>query len=80
MENNSVDISIIIPCYNHGEFLPETLSSIQKQTFTKYEIIIIDDGSDSKTKKILSEISLPKTTIYHQSNSGPAANYGQWID
>ncbi len=39
-------VSIIIPFYNLGAFLPDTLKSVRGQTWTDYEVIIIDDGSD----------------------------------
>lgn len=39
-------VSIIIPCYNHGAFLPEALASVFGQTWPDREVIVVDDGSD----------------------------------
>ncbi|MFN7517618.1 MAG: glycosyltransferase [Dolichospermum sp.] len=46
-------ISVIIPCYNCERFLQETLESVFQQTFTNYEIILVDDGSTDKTADII---------------------------
>ncbi len=46
-------ISILIPCYNQGHFLNETLQSILNQTYTNWECIVIDDGSPDNTKDIV---------------------------
>ena len=42
------DISVIIPCYNSGQFLTRSVESILGQTFGSFEIIIINDGSTDK--------------------------------
>jgi len=39
------EVSVIIPCYNSGQFLTRSVESILGQTFRKFEIIIINDGS-----------------------------------
>jgi glycosyltransferase involved in cell wall biosynthesis len=66
-------VSIIIPCYNHGEYLEKAVSSVLNQTYKDFEIIIIDDGStDLQTIKILSAFSKPKTKIIRTSNQGPS--------
>jgi glycosyltransferase involved in cell wall biosynthesis len=38
-------VSVIIPAYNAMAFLPETLESVLNQTFTDFEVLIINDGS-----------------------------------
>ena len=43
-------ISVIIPCYNQGNYLDTTLKSVFDQTFPDWECLIIDDGSTDKTK------------------------------
>lgn len=68
-------ISIIIPCYNSGQFLPEALESIKSYPDNKvYEVIIVDDGStDQHTLTLLSKLNHEGYTIIHQENKGPAA-------
>ncbi|CAM3438874.1 glycosyltransferase family 2 protein [Aequorivita lipolytica] len=48
-------ISIILPCYNQAEYLPEALESVLKQSHSRWECIIVDDGSPDETKRIADE-------------------------
>lgn len=43
-----VKVSVIIPCYNQGEYLDEAVESVRLQTFEDIEIIIVNDGSDQQ--------------------------------
>jgi glycosyltransferase involved in cell wall biosynthesis len=64
-------ISIIIPCFNYGRFIEETVDSVLAQTFKDYEIIIVDDGStDPHTIEVLNRIGKehPEIIILHQPN------------
>lgn len=67
-------VSVVIPCYNHGEFLMETLDSLQGQTFTDYEIIVVNDGStDEVTVTLLQNLKRAKTRVFHTVNMGVSA-------
>lgn len=59
-------ISIIIPTYNRGHYLEETLNSIINQTYQYWECIIIDDGSTDNSKDVIS-VYLKKDTRFHYS-------------
>ena len=50
------NFSITICCYNSEEYISETIDSIIAQTYNNWEIIIIDDGSNDKTKSIIEEL------------------------
>lgn len=64
-------VSILVPYYNMGRFLPETLVSLKQQTFDDYEIIIIDDGStDAASKALLDVLDGPKLHIIRKPNGG----------
>ena len=52
--NDRPVISVIIPSYNTCDYISRCLDSVQKQTFTRIEIICVDDGSVDKTPRILS--------------------------
>ena len=70
MEN--IFISIIIPLYNQGVFIEETLDSILRQSFTAWECIIVNDGSKDATEAlVLNKIKLDKRFNYIcQDNTG----------
>ena len=51
------EISIIIPTYNRAEWLPSTLASIQNQTFSRWECIIVDDLSTDQTIELVTKIA-----------------------
>lgn len=67
-------VSIVIPCYNHGEFLPETLASVAAQTFSDFEIVVVNDGStDEPTIKLLERLEQPQLRVIHTPNKGVSA-------
>jgi glycosyltransferase involved in cell wall biosynthesis len=64
-------VTVVIPCYNHGEFLDETVDSVLAQTFDDFEIIIVNDGStDPGTVALLNRYLRPRTTVLHTLNGG----------
>ena len=44
-------ISVVIPVYNGMKYLPETMESVLGQTFTDFEVIIVNDGSTDNTRE-----------------------------
>lgn len=64
------DVTVIIPCYNDGDFIRKALDSVLSQTLQPDKIIIIDDGSDLPTKKVLDKISHKLVEIVYQKNQG----------
>ena len=74
-----MQVSAVIPCYNHGEYVEDAINSILSQTHLVSEILVVDDGSDDpETLHILDTIDKPRTIVYHKENGGPssARNYG----
>ncbi|WP_455845537.1 glycosyltransferase family 2 protein [Pantoea agglomerans] len=66
--------SLIIPVYNSQKTIKRTLLSVLKQTFSSYEVIVVNDGSSDSTANILQEFSAySKVTVIHQINAGVSA-------
>ena len=64
-------ISIIVPIYNVEEYLRECLDSIQKQTYQKFECIMVNDGSTDNSKQIAEEYLVDsRFKLINQSNQG----------
>ena len=79
MDSNG--ISIIIPCYNDGKYIKEAISSVKSQTYTNWEIIVIDDGStDRQTIEVLKEIRGEGIPVLNGGHHGPAAARNLGID
>lgn len=72
-------ISIIVPCYNAEKYLPDLITSVQKQTVSDWELLLIDDGSKDNTHKIVIKYLEDKRISYiFQDNAGvsKARNHG----
>lgn len=71
----SEQISIIIPVYNTEDYIQEMLDSIEGQTFTKYEAIVIDDGSTDGSQSIIKAFCDrdPRFKYHKQENQGVSA-------
>lgn len=65
-------ISVVIPAYNAERTVLETVESVQKQTFSDLEIIVIDDGSTDKTKELLEGVTDERLKIFSYENGGVA--------
>lgn len=68
-------ISVVVPCYNHGRFLLETLRSLRSQTLQDFEVLVVDDGSTAPTTLRLLTLLDRMTSIrlLRQPNAGPGA-------
>jgi teichuronic acid biosynthesis glycosyltransferase TuaG len=68
-------VSVITPTYNSEFFISETIDSVRSQTYTNWELIIVDDASSDKTVEILKKYAASDERIkYHilETNSGAA--------
>ena len=67
-------ISVIVPCYQQGEYLSETLNSVLNQTYPYWECIIVNDGSTDNTKEVAA-LFCQKDNRFHyieKENQGPS--------
>ena len=74
MTASSPQVSVVIPTYNHQAYILQTLESVFAQTFTHYEVIVINDGSPDHTAGILEPLVRSKKIRYiEQANAGQAS-------
>ena len=67
-------VSVIIPCYNLGQYLDEAVESVLSQTFQDFEIVIVDDGStDPATQVLLADYHRPRTRLIRAPHAGVSA-------
>ncbi len=65
------DVSILVPYYNMGRYLPETLRSLWGQTFQDYEILLVDDGStDPESQRLLDTLDDSRLQVIRKQNGG----------
>lgn len=70
----SFKVSVVIPCFNHGEFLPEAVASVTNIKRNDIEVIVIDDGStDERTRKEIDALTARGIYVVQQENKGLAA-------
>ncbi|MBD2892567.1 Undecaprenyl-phosphate 4-deoxy-4-formamido-L-arabinose transferase [Actinomadura sp. RB99] len=76
-DNREPTVSVIIPCYNYSDYLPQALDSVLKQTFSDWEIIVVDDGStDGSAEVAQGFIDLhpdQRIRLIRQANAGVSA-------
>jgi glycosyltransferase involved in cell wall biosynthesis len=74
-------VSVIIPCYNQGEYLPEAVDSVLAQTFSDVEVVIVNDGStDPATVDLCNSYDDPRITVLNTANEGLAAARNNGIE
>ena len=71
-------VSIIIPCYNHEQYLKEAIDSVFAQIYQNFEIIVVNDGSLGNPSEIVGGYWDPRIKLYTQENKGlsNARNFG----
>ncbi|MGG6293243.1 glycosyltransferase family 2 protein [Leptolyngbya sp. AN02str] len=63
-------ITVVIPAYNAMRYLPAAVDSVLNQTFTDFEILIVDDGSSDQVRSWASQLSDPRIRLISQPNQG----------
>src|SRR5262245_20179101 len=72
-------VSVVIPCYNAGRFLKETLESILAQTRPALEVIVVDDGSTDDSAAVAGAFG-PPVRVLRQSNQGESVARNRGLD
>ncbi len=83
MSDRQPTVSVIIPAYNAANFISQTIESVLNQTFTDFELLVIDDGSTDNTLAIANQYALSdrRIQVLSQTNRGVSAtrNHGVQI-
>jgi teichuronic acid biosynthesis glycosyltransferase TuaG len=66
-------VSVIIPTYNHSEFVKKALQSVIDQTYTNWEAIVIDNHSDDNTDSVINSFADPRIKLLKIHNNGVIA-------
>lgn len=73
-------VSIIVPVYNMGDKLTDSVHTLTKQTYQNIELILVDDGSKDNSLEVCMQLAAEdeRIRVYHTENhgSGPARNHG----
>ena len=71
-------VSVLIPCYNAGRWIGETLDAVLAQTWANIEIIVVDDGSTDDSLAVIGRFDPIRIKLIKQQNAGAAA--ARWAD
>lgn len=70
----SPKVSIVMPCYNHAEYVAEAIQSVLNQTYNDFEFLIVDNGSDDDSYEIISNFNDPRIKFFRlEKNDIPKA-------
>lgn len=77
-EQDSILFSIVVPTYNRAHLISKTLDSILCQTYSNYEVIVVDDGSTDNTEELIRSKYRDRVRFYKKENAERAAarNFG----
>lgn len=75
---SNILFSIVVPTYNREKFIVKTIQSVLSQTYTNFELIIVDDGSTDNTEKFVRNVKDKRIKFFKKENEerGAARNYG----
>jgi glycosyltransferase involved in cell wall biosynthesis len=72
-------ISVIIPAYNAMTYLPETMATVLKQTYTDFEVVVVNDGSTDNIEEWINQVGDRRVNLISQTNKGLAAARNEGI-
>src|SRR5438132_8639305 len=63
-------VSILTPTFNHRKFITTCLASLRAQTYTRWEAIVVDDGSTDGTPDLVLQFNDPRVTLIRRQHQG----------
>lgn len=74
MRSNVPKVSVILTSYNHAAYISAAIESVLNQTFTDFELLIVDDGSRDNSREIIKNFNDPRIKFFlYEKNRGPVA-------
>jgi glycosyltransferase involved in cell wall biosynthesis len=70
MSINNPAITVLMPAYNAGNYIGEAIASVLAQSFTDFELLIVNDGSTDQTLEVINQFNDPRIVVVHQKNLG----------
>ena len=67
---NEIKVTVLMPAYNTEKYIGEAIQSILDQTFTSFELLIVNDGSTDNTETIIKAFDDPRIVLINQPNGG----------
>ncbi|MDH4185753.1 MAG: glycosyltransferase [Nitrospira sp.] len=77
---NSPLVSVLLPVYNAASYVRESIESILGQTFTSFELIVIDDGSTDESAQVIRSVRDPRMQVINQTNQGLSSALNRAVD
>jgi glycosyltransferase involved in cell wall biosynthesis len=75
-----MSISVVIPLYNKEKYIATTISSVLQQSYSDYEIIVVDDGSSDQSVAIVKSFTDPRIVLVQQPNQGVSKARNTGVD
>ena len=69
-------VSVVIPCYNHAQFLAHAIESVLAQSYSNFELIVVDDGSTDDTAEVVKRYSSVRYVYQENAGRSSARNTG----
>lgn len=77
MISDSPKYSVVVPVYNRPEEVDELLSSLTNQTFTNFEVVLVEDGSSKTCRHLIDKYTTLSIQYHFKPNSGPGPSRNQ---
>ncbi len=68
--NNPPSVSVVIPSYNHEQYIAETIESVLGSSLEDHEIVVVDDGSNDRSVQVVEGIEDVRVKLFRQKNMG----------
>jgi len=73
MHINDPKVTVLMPAYNAEKYIREAVTSVLQQSFTDFELLIVNDGSTDGTEKVINSFNDPRIILINQDNKGIAS-------